>query len=411
MMKKFLSLILCSILLLSCASIAFADAEKVQLKLHFWFDGTDLADWQAIVDEFEEANPNVEVTLESTSWGDYWTKLQTQATSNSIADVYGMVSMYSADYMENGLAYNMSELAANDPDFIGFDSYYQAIMSAYEKDGSYFFLPYDMSTMLLLVNVDLLEKCGLEYKPEGYTKDEFLDLAKTLKENGYYAVSSIGKTDWAYYDIMTRSGCTIIDENGLLNLDNDKVIETTQFYADLMAEGYASYAADATDYFASGMSAMTLSNPEGVANKAAELGAHLDVIRMLPTEVEGGEVIAEGGSFGIYAKTEHPQEAWALVKALTGPEASIRKVAGSFRGVPTVNDPAATEAFLQSDRGVEHAQFFLDMLEDSTRADYPNRTKIESEMKTYLELIYAGDMTAADGLREFQEIADELMAE
>ena len=86
-------------------------------------------------------------------------------------------------------------------------------------------------------------------------------------------------------------------------------------------------------------------------------------------------------------------------------------VAGDFRGIPTVNDPTAVDAFLSSEFAPEHAQLFLDMLSDSTRADYPNRTAVEGEMKTQLSLIYAGDVTAADGLAEFQEVADELMAE
>ena len=76
---------------------------------------------------------------------------------------------------------------------------------------------------------------------------------------------------------------------------------------------------------------------------------------------------------------------------------------------PTVNAEEATAAFLNSEFAVEHANYFIEMLSGSTRVDYPNRTAVESEMKSYLELIYAGDMTAAEGLAEFQEVADEIM--
>lgn len=410
-MKKLLAAILAIMMLLTCCA-AVAE-EEIELTLHFWFDGTDLEDWQAIVDEFEEANPGVTVTLQSTPWSDYWTKLQTQMTSNSIADVYGMVSMYSADYIKNGAAYNLSDLAAADEDFIGFDSYYNAIMSAYQDDeGAYYYLPYDMSTMLLVVNKTLMAEYGIEYKEEGYTKEEILEMGEKLEGTGIYVMSSMSKTDWAYYDILTRAGCEILDENGLLKLNTPEIAEVTQFYVDLMNDGLHPVGGDSTDYFTSGLALMASSNPEGVANFVKSMpDADLDVISTYPTDVEGAKVIAEGGSFGIAPNCAHPELAFKLIQHLTGPSSSIRKVAGTFRGVPTVNDEAATESFLNSENGVAHAQFFLDLLEDSARPDYPNRTAVESEMAAWLSLAYAGDMNAAEALDEFQTIADDLMAE
>ena len=408
-MKRFASVILCILLVLSAVTIAYAD-EPIELRCQFWFDSADMAGWQAIIDKFEAENPGIKVVLESTSWGDYWTKIKTQTTSNSVADVFGMVSMYSQDFMESGVAMPLKQFADQDESFIGLDNYYQAILSAYMYNDDFYFLPYDMSTMLVMVNKDILADCGIEYKPEGYTREDIEAMGPILKEKGYYTLK-ICPTDWSYYDLMTRSGCTIIDDEGKLNLNNDAVIEVTQYYADLMAKGYAPYRADVTDYFASGMQAMTVVNPEGAAQLVKNMDADLDVIATYPTEVEGGKVIAEGGSWGIYSGTQHPEEAWKLLKALTDAYCSINMVAGDFRGIPTVNDPSATEAFLNSEFAPEHAQIFLDMLSDSTRADYPNRTAVESEMSTQLQLIYAGDVTAADGLAEFQEVADELMAE
>lgn len=408
--KKFLAAALCALMMLSCCAFASAEA-TVELRCQFWFDGDDLANWQKIIDEFEAANPGIRVTLESTTWDDYWTKLQTQATSGTVADVFGMVSMYSQDYMASGIAMPMKQFAEGDEDFIGMENYYEAILSAYEYNDDFYFLPYDMSTMLLLVNKDVLAACGIEFKPEGYTKEEIEAMAPALKEKGYYAIHSAGRTDWTYYDVLTRAGCDIIDEDGKLNLNQEGVVQTTQWYADMMEQGYFSYPTDKTDYFASGMAAMAIYNPEGVAGMIANMDADLDVIAAYPTDVEGGKVIAEGGAYGIYSGTAHPEEAWKLAKAMTDANASINIVAGTFRGVPTVNAEDATAAFLKSTNAPEHAQFFLDLLTNSSRPDYPNRTAVESEMRNYLQLIYGGDMTAAEGLAEFQEVADELMAE
>lgn len=407
MFKKFLAIALCAMLALTTCAVASAE-EAVELRCQFWFDSSDLSGWQSIIDKFQEENPGITVVLESTTWNDYWTKLQTQATSDSVADVFGMVSMYSADYMANGVAMPLMQFADADEDFIGMENYYEAILSAYEMDGDYYFLPYDMSTNLLYVNKDILAECGIEFKPEGWAMDEFMEICKTLKEHGYYTFN-MGFTGWTYYDFLTRAGCELLDENGYLNLTGEDVIKLTQWLADCMTEGYSPYQADKTDYFSSGMCAMHANNPENFANYFKTMEANLDVIARYPTDVEDRKVVAEGGSWGIYSKTKHPEEAWKLLKALTDANCSINMVAGDFRGVPTVNAQEATDAFLGSKNAAEHAQYFLDLLDGSTRVDYPNRTAVESEMKSYLELIYAGDMTAADGLAEFQEVADEIM--
>ena len=375
MFKRFVSVFLCVLLVFGVFSVVHAD-ETVELRCQFWFDSADMAGWQAIIDKFETENPGIKVVLESTTFGDYWTKLNTQTTSNSVADVFGMVSMYSQDYMASGVAMPLKQFAEQDEGIIGFDNYYQAIMSAYTYNDDFYFLPYDMSTELLLVNKDILADCGIEYKPEGYTREDIEVMGPILKDKGYYTLK-VCPRDWTYYDLLTRSGCAIIDDEGKLNLNNDAVIEVTQYYADLMAKGYAPYQADKTDYFTSGMCAMTMVNPEVAASNIKNMEADLDVIAAYPTEIEGGKVIAEGGSWGIYSGTQHPEEAWKLLKALTDAYCSINMVAGDFRGIPTVNDPTAVDAFLSSEFAPEHAQLFLDMLSDSTRADYPNRTAVE----------------------------------
>lgn len=406
-MKKIFALVLCTLLALSCLS--FAGAEDVELRCQFWFDSADMAGWQSIIDKFETENPGIKVILESTTWNDYWTKLQTQSTSNAVADVFGMVSMYSKDYIENGVAAGLNQFAEGDDSFIGMDNYYQAIISAYEKDGDYFFLPYDMSTNLLIVNVSMLEECGIEYKEEGWNREEFEEIAATLKEHGYYA-AIMNWGGWTFYDILTRAGCNIIDEEGYLDLTGDDVADVLQWYVDMIAKGYIVPKADQTDYMASRLTAMYANNPENAALYVKALpDQKIDVVLKYPTDVEGGKVIAEGGSWGIFSGTQHPEEAWKLLKALTDAYCSINMVAGDFRGIPVVNEESATEAFLNSEFAVEHAQLFLDMLANSTRVDYEGRTAVENEISGYLDLILNGDMGVKEGLAELQEIADGIM--
>jgi len=405
--KKILALVLMAMMAVSMFTFATADSGKADLRMFFWFDVTDLGDWQKTIDDFKAEHPEINVVIEGASWTEYWTKLQTQATSGSVADVFGMVSMYSQDYINNGVTLGLGDLMAAE----NFDpsGYYEAIMSAYSDGKQYHCLPYDMSTELLLVNKDILSQCGVDFKADGYTMDEFMDAMKKIKDGGFYGINMQPK-DWAYYDIMTRAGNTLIDENGKLNLNQEGVIKTTQWMADLVKDGYMPIVSPDLDLFASGKLAMTMVNPEGVAMYTKTMKASLDVIPY-PTDVADGKCVAEGGAWAVYSGTKHPKEAWELLKALTSSKNAVEMVGASHRGIPPTTDKASKESMVNSPYAVEHSQRYIDMLANSTRVDYPHRTEVETEMAATLSLIFAGEVSAADGLAEFQATADEIMAQ
>jgi len=403
--KKVLALVLTALMAISMLTFATADSGKVDLRLFFWFDVTDLGDWQKTIDEFKTAHPEINVIIEGASWEQYWTKLQTQATSGSVADVFGMVSMYSQDYINNGVTLGLGDLMKADN--LDPSMYYQAIMSAYSDGTQYHCLPYDMSTMLMLVNKDILAQCGVDFKPDGYTMDEFMAAMKKIKDGGYYGVN-IQPKDWAYYDIMTRAGYNLLDDKGHLNLNQDGVIKTTQWMADLVKDGYMPITTPDLDLFASGKLAMTSVNPEWVSTYTKTMKANLDVIPY-PTDVAGGKCVAEGGAWAIYSGTKHPKEAWELLKTLTSAKNAVSMVGASHRGIPPTTDEASKESMINSPYAVPHSQRYIDMLASSTRVDYPHRTEVETEMKAELSLIYTGEVSAADGLAEFQATADDIM--
>lgn len=407
-MKRKLLLIIVSLLLLSSLTLSAFSEEQISLRLFFWFDATDLGDWETSINEFREHNPNIEVIIEGSSWNEYWTKLQTQSTSSSVADVFGMVSMYSKDYIKNGVTLGLKELMDKED----FDSsiYYNAIMSAYSDGNQYHCLPYDLSTNLLIVNLDILEESGVEYKPEGYSREEFIDVMKSIKDKGYYGVS-MQPLDWSYLDILSRAGVNILDNEGKLLLAQEPAYEITQWLADLIKDGYSPLTVPGLDLFASGQLAMTYVNPENVAVYTREMSTtKLDVIPY-PTDIAEGQCIAEGGAWAIYSGTKHPEAAWKLLKALTSAKNAREMVGATHRGVPPTNDKDSVKSMLESPYAVPHSMLYIDLLDSSTRIDFPNRTAVENEMRSFLSLIYSGEMTAEEGLKEFQKIADDLMAQ
>ena len=70
-------------------SEAYTPPEKdlqAEITYAFW-DATQQDAIQANVDAFNEEYPNITVNLDVTPWEGYWTKVQTQASSNTLPDL------------------------------------------------------------------------------------------------------------------------------------------------------------------------------------------------------------------------------------------------------------------------------------------------------------------------------------
>ena len=65
------------------------EEEKVsgEIRYAFW-DSAQEAYFKKCVEEFNKIYPDVNVTLEPSTWDEYWTKLEAGATGGSIADVF-----------------------------------------------------------------------------------------------------------------------------------------------------------------------------------------------------------------------------------------------------------------------------------------------------------------------------------
>lgn len=408
-MKKIVAMLVCVLIVISAVGPLATAEEKIDLRLFFWYGAEDLPYWQQAFDRYMEANPNVNVVVETATWNEYWTKLQTQIASQSQADVMGMVSMQSDFYIQNGALLNLNE-QMEAVDFQLAD-YWPAMMEAYTYEGGTYCLPYDLSTELLLCNLDIFEECGIEFDPNGYSQEEFLEICEKLTTEDRYAIS-FALTDWTLYDLLTRAGLDLLDEEGKLNLNQPEAVELIQWYADLTVKyGYGSPYTGGEDlgYFNSGKVAIVPVNPEWVMRYRERMpDANLDVM-LYPTDVEGGKAVSEGGAYAVSAYTQYPAEAFGLLAELTSAQTLGDIVGASHRGIPGCI--SAKDVMLESPNAVPNSKLFMDLLDNGTRVNFVNRTEVEVELKRQMELIYTGEATAAEAIAAFQEEADFIMSE
>lgn len=106
-MKKFATLMLTLVMLISCAAIGMAEDITLDViicqygtQTNDWFTGTGM-NGTSFVKKFEEANPGIKLNLEVVSWNDVYTVVSTRISNNNAPDILNLDSF--ADYANEGL--------------------------------------------------------------------------------------------------------------------------------------------------------------------------------------------------------------------------------------------------------------------------------------------------------------------
>ena len=124
-----------------------------------------------MVAEFEKQNPDIKVETEVIGYDDYFTKLQTQASSKTLPDVFEMNYENFNTYAGNGVLLDLTELAEKDEEFsedmLSGNSY-----EYFQKDGKLYGLTEKISDVVMYYNKDLFDEAGLDYPTEDWTWKE-----------------------------------------------------------------------------------------------------------------------------------------------------------------------------------------------------------------------------------------------
>ena len=67
-----------------------APAGPTNIRFSVWYGQGDIEVWDAVIDAFEKATPEVKVDFEPLAWSQYWQKLQVGLAAGDPPDVIGM---------------------------------------------------------------------------------------------------------------------------------------------------------------------------------------------------------------------------------------------------------------------------------------------------------------------------------
>jgi multiple sugar transport system substrate-binding protein len=369
---------LASMLALTACSPGGGESSDGAVAIDYWlWDDTQLPLYQACADDFEEANPDIDITITQTGWAQYWQNLSTQITAGTAPDVFTNQISYYLQFVKNDQLLDLTEyVEASDIDF---SEYKEGLAERWVDDGKRFGLPKDWDTVGLLYNVQAATEAGytpeelnsLSWNPDdGGTFGEFVGATTVdsagrngldpsfdkddVVRYGYYpewADGAVGQNGWGNF--AHSNGFTFGDEEGAttsFDFDSDALVETAGWLQSLIDAGYApKFEAQSTLGTQAVMEnqnvASTITGSWMASTYLAEDAPVEFAFAKVPEGPEGRTAATNGLADSVWSGTKHPDEAAEWVTYLGSAECQDTVGAAGLI-FPALN--SATEAALQA---------------------------------------------------------------
>jgi ABC-type glycerol-3-phosphate transport system substrate-binding protein len=319
----------------------------VTVGVHDWSSADRQEYWDQVINAFNDANPCIKAETVKLP-EDRAVRLQ-EISAGTAPCLVGFDSSDLPRVYLMGALMDLTPLMDAD-NFDPLDEFYESVYNTGIVDGKPVAIAKDYSVSAFYVNVDLLEKAGLEVPTEGWTYDDYLEMAKllTIDENGNNATSPDfdptkvaqwggslpywgGTTGWwrGFQSALYSFGTHTISDDGKTTtgyINNEVSVQTWEWFRDFIHKEHAAPGASYMAAIEQGFSDLFANNKLAIAgsywgpwfqdtfNKAENLKW---AVVPLPTGPGGHEAAIMWMGWGINSNCSTPDEAWQLLKWLT----------------------------------------------------------------------------------------------
>ncbi|HHV09875.1 MAG TPA: sugar ABC transporter substrate-binding protein [Clostridiales bacterium] len=395
--------------------------EKINLKFMGWGNDSEVATFQAMIDQFEEKYKNVSVEYIVVPSADYDAKLQNMIAAEDQPDVFYCGVDYVMKYAATGNLYDLTTYV-NDNEVFDVSNIWENAINIYRYDGTglgngpIYALPKDVSAFPVVYNKDLFEAAGITPPTEADPWDwnDYLDAAKKLTKGDVY-----GTAMYSMESAVWSNGANWLDDSlTKVAFTDPKFTEAFQFVADLRSKYKVapSSAEEASlssyDRFMQGKLGMM-----GVGSWAtADLWNNCDFewdIMDWPVSPNTGEKAIWFGSAGLAVAptSKNIEAACNLAAFLAFNEDAQRTSYTKGMSVPTLKDMAYGE-YMEMDKAPANKKAFLNVLDDYGRLATQSRTFNQewwSEFNSGLDSVYDGEISAKDYCESVADSVQQLL--
>ena len=161
------------------AAAASGDSGKTVLNVLWWGSQTRHEQTTAMLEKFEELNPDIDVVMDYSDWDGYWTKLPAQVAGGQTPDVFQMDYAYLAQYVENGVLADLTPYIEDGS--LDMSNVEQSILDSGSIDGKTYAISTGTNAPVMLYRKDVTDELGIEM-PMNPTMSEYCEISKQVYE-------------------------------------------------------------------------------------------------------------------------------------------------------------------------------------------------------------------------------------
>jgi len=310
------------------------EGAKTVLRVGTGDSGEGLTPHLKIIEQFEAANPDIQVQLEPVGSGDYYARILTQIAAGDPPDLLQIGDDAVPMFVDKGAFVALDEYMASAQYPLDASIYLPGVQDPGQWNDKQYLLPKDFSPLAVYYNKKLFDAAGLPYPQDGWTWQEFLDTAQKLTKTDAggktvqwgVQLPAAWTTGFEYW--VAAAGGSLISEDGKQFagfMDSPAVQEAVQFYADLYNKHkVAPPPADMNAFgggnseFDNGAAAMRIFGRWPQAGMKDNPNIDLGVVGM-PVGKQRANVLFWGG-FGLSELSKDKEAAWRFLRFYSGAE-------------------------------------------------------------------------------------------
>lgn len=397
------------------------DDGKVTIKfLHRWPMEPNKSFLDKVVADYEKANPNIKIQMESVANDSYKQKIKVILGTDDAPDVFFSWSgefMYK--FVRENKIYDLTAALNQD----GWkDTLMESQLKPFTLNNKTYGTPYSVDGKVFFYNTKIFKDNGLE-APK--TWDEFLKVCETLKSKGITPIAYGNQAPWASAHYIGTLNQKVVaedvrakDYNAVTGEFTDSgYVEALKKYQQLIpyfnANPNAVTHEQARMNWINGKAAMMycetqeVGEVEKLQNKDFQWGMFKfpDI-----TDGKGDQTKLTGApeGFVISANTKHPKEAIAFLKYLTGKEVGLKEVKeiGILNGMKGIYNTTNADA-----KVIEAANLINSTKDIVYWLDTDLNTKLVNVYLSETQLLTSGETTPEKMMQKIQQTAKEVKNE
>jgi multiple sugar transport system substrate-binding protein len=372
------------------SATAGAGAKKVTLTYFTFSAAPDhLDELSQMIRIYERSHPNTQIRVQTASYNDYWTKLQTMIAGGRPPDIFELNYENFVTYASSGRLLNLNRVIKADRTFQA-GVYYPRAYRVFRLAGKQYGLPETFSTVLLLYNKDLFRAAGVSLPTAKWKWQNELAAARRLTDRSRGVWGDFQPVQfWEFYKSLAQNGGSFFNKSKTrATFNNARGVEaltwlTRKIHVDhVMPRSEEMGGLDDTALFKAGKLAMW---HNGIWQFAGLQDAPFqwDVVVEPGNRHKGHHFFAN--AVVASAKTKNPGHAWAFMRFFTSNPRAVQIRVKSAWELPAVRNRSVLAPYLRQTPPANREAVFQALNSPVTPPVLKQQSQLQDAVNKWLE--------------------------